>query len=157
MKIYNAEYTLLSEKLNVFKELEVITESMCILDVDNIIKAVESRERLLENIFKIDAELLVFFEKDQKLSDCVNLVSSRLDLSDELLAMYDLSFKIRGCVNRIRKNENQIREYMQFQKDQILSKIESLNQSASSVANKYHSGVQTSRTNSLNSKKNRFI
>lgn len=157
MKTYNIEFNILTQEFNLFREIEDITSQMSILDAEGIIKAVADREVLIEQIIELDETLCIYLDKDPALSDAVNIISSRQDLTGELLTMYDLAFKIKGVTNRIRRYDESIRENMEFQKQKILNKIENLNQSTGCVANKYNTGVTTSRVNTLDTKKNRFI
>lgn len=157
MKIYNDAYLLLEKKLQLFMEITQITDTMITLDADGLFDAVNQREQILAQIQAIDNNINNLSLENSLLLDSINNTCSKDSLSSILQDIYDISFKIKGLITKLVRNEESIRVYIENEKQEILDKIQNLNQSSNSVASKYSQGVQTSQQNIANSKKNRFI
>lgn len=157
MKNYKLETELVLKKLAIYQEIEQITDTMSIQNIDQLIDSVQKREKLIMRAEIIDDSLFEYTDKDINLKNALNIDCKLDDLNDELKFIYETSFKIKAIINRLLRNEGVIREYMEFQKDSLLQKIESLNQSTTSVASKYSMGLQTAVPPTNNSKKSRFI
>lgn len=157
MQTYTTEYTLLQEKVELYKQIELLSEQMITANVDDFIDCYEERGSLLEKVSKIDVEIAEFLVTNKLLKDVLNIECSRLDLDDDHKKMYDLSFKIKGAINRILRNDASVQENMRFQKEKLLKDIENLNKSPQTVAGKYNKAVQTSQTSPNLSRNSRFI
>lgn len=158
MKKFHTEFNLLTQKLNLYKEIEDLSQQMpSLLDADELITMFEKRHKLLLDVKKIDNTLTNLLETQPLLKDTINIEAKRQDLDSDYRSIYDLSFKIKGIINRVVKNDHLIRDHIEYQKEQVLSKIKNLNQSPETVAVKYNFGVQTSQSNYNSSKKSRFI
>lgn len=148
---------LLARKKLLFLEVEEVTSDMCVLSIEDLVIHTDKRGRLLEEISKIDEEIKLLCDNDTALWDALNHICGRQDLPDELAELFDLSLSIKAVINRILKNEDNIRLHLISEKQRVVEKMENLNMSGTSVAERYHRSVQTGRNQPFGGGNNKII
>lgn len=157
MTDYTAVSALLAQKKQLFLELESVTADMSLYQVEELAECMEKRSRLLQQVEQADDELRLICSADEQLRQVLNNQCSREELSPTLAALYDASLSIKAVVNRMMKNDDAIKEHLEYEKQRITQKIEELNQSGAVVADKYYRSVQTAINRPLGSGKDRMI
>ena len=157
MNTYIEPLQLLNRKKNLFLQLEEITGSMTLLEVDELLTCIEQRGVLLTEVADIDATLHAYYLTDPMLKSAISHSCTKNDLSPALCDLYDISLTIKSIVNRITLNDGNIRLHLKFEKERILSNIEKLNKGGTGVADKYHRSTQTGRSRLFGGNKGKLI
>lgn len=157
MTDYTAVSALLAQKKQLFLELESVTADMSLYQVNELAECMEKRSRLLQQVEQIDAELKLMCITDEELRQVLNNRCPREGLSPQLSALYDASLSIKAVVNRMMKNDDAIKEHLEYEKQRITQKIEELNQIGAVVAGKYYRSVQTGVPRPIGAGKDRMI
>lgn len=126
---------LLTQKKQIFLNIEEISEKMLLMDVDELIDAVEKRQMLLEQIQKIDQEIRGYCDRQPEIRPFLN--HTQLAQTEKQKIFYNISLEIKATANRIMQGEKEIEKYMLVKKQQVKEKIEELNQTGQVVAKRY--------------------
>ena len=133
---------LLQEKRERYSRFEQVTNEMMMLSPDEFQKGMDTREALLNDIKQIDAQITQQCCDNTPLRQVLNAQCDRDGLPEDLAQIYDVSMSVRAIMNRILKNESILQTYIEDQKILILEKIQELNNSSQSVADKYHRSLE---------------
>lgn len=134
---------LLNEKKILFLEVEQITNDIMSAPVSDIAATLERRGKLLDSVVLLDQKISAFVGNDAVVRSVLNNTCDASSLSKEYSTLFEASLKIKAIVNRIRNSENGIKERITTERDNTLAKIERLNQSSVSVAEKYKRSLET--------------
>ena len=157
MQTYAEPFSLLCHKKDLFFQLELLTEHMCLQDVDALVDTMEKRTIIFKEIESLDILIKTFTNDDHKLRQALNHEFPKNTFDTELAMLYDLSLSIKACINRINQNDDHILLHMDFEKQLILGKIEKLNTSGAVAANKYHRSTPSRSNNPFHNGKTKWI
>ena len=147
----------LEHKKQLFLDLEKKTEDMNTLDFQDLVDRIEERNLILKEIEIIDANIKEKVIHDNRLKNILNNTINRDELNEDELSAYLLVLEIKAVVNRIMQYDDLIRMHLDFEKHKILERVENLNTSSSSVAEKYQKSIETGVNKPVNSIKNNTI
>lgn len=133
---------LLQEKKQLYSRFEQITNEMSALSPDDFQLSMNAREATLNQIKALDSQIVPLCYDDDSARHALNAQCDRGALAEDLAQIYDASMSVRGIMNRILKNESTLRQLMEDHKANILDKIEELNASSLSVADKYSRSLE---------------
>lgn len=133
---------LLQEKKQLYSRFEHITNEMSALSPDDFQASMEAREGVLTQIKELDNRVIGLCYEDDAARHALNAQCDRGALAEDLAQIYDTSMSVRGIMNRILKNESTLRQMMEDHRAKILEKIEELNTSGLSVADKYSRSLE---------------
>lgn len=148
---------LLNRKKSLFLELEKATEDMNTLEFQELVDRIDERNRILKDVEEIDTILKEELLGKDHIKAILNNTLDRETLKDEELEVYLLSLEIKAVVNRIMQYDDLIRMHLDFEKQRILEKVQKLNTSSTSVAEKYQKSVETGVKKPLNNFKKNTI
>lgn len=134
---------LLKQKKELLLRFEAVTEQMYTLSPETLLDLVEERGRLLEKAGKLDEEIQEIGRYHPEVLPVLNNQRDLGGLEGLERQIYDASLAVKAVANRIRQNEDSLRQHIQLQKDAVLKRIENMNKSGYSVADKYYRSVQT--------------
>ncbi len=157
MTDYQHILNLLQQKKDILLNLEKITEPMGLFSVDELSNCIEQRTSLLSQMGLIDKDVKRFCENDDLLRQTLNHTCIRGDLSEELTLLYDVSLNIKAIIMRLKNNDENIKQHLEFEKSRILDRIENLNKSGPVVAKQYNKSMQTALKKPASFKKSTII
>ncbi len=157
MTNYSEVTTYIEKKLELFENLELISESMTLLEVDELLVCIEKRGVLIEEIELVDNKLKDACLSDENLKASLNHTSSRDSFDAQLKNIYDISLKIKAIANRMLQNDENIRQHMAFEKERITTHIEKLNGSSTAAAGKYNKSIKSVVKNPQGVRKTKWI
>lgn len=138
---------LLSDKRDLFLEMEEVTSAMCLQQVEQIAESMDRRSRLIERIDLVDASLADLCAGRDWVRAAMQHTCDRDGLPQELGEVYDASMAVKAVVNRIVRNDDAVKAHLEFEKQRVLQKVEELNRSGTAVANQYYQSVKTAIPN----------
>lgn len=148
---------LLARKKECFLQVEAITEEMAVVGVEELSACMDRRARLLETVGGLDEEIRALAAGRPELLAALNHTVGRAGLPPSSARLYDASLSVKTVVNRIRKNEETVREHLELEKQRILSRMEELNRSGPAVAEQYRRSVQTGIQRQIGFGKDRML
>lgn len=140
---------LLSEKRDLFLEMEEVTSAMCFQQVEQIAESMDRRSRLVGRIDMLDATIRDLCAGRELVQACIHHTCDRDGLPQELGEVYDASMAVKAVVNRILRNDDAVKSHLEFEKQRVLQKVEEMNRSGTSVANQYYQSVKTAMPNPI--------
>ncbi len=138
---------LLSRKKGLATSFEAVTADMLYEENSGVLmQMVERREQILEQMSGLDDIIRATCEGDKDLLDALNHRSNRGGLDQNLGKIYDASMEVKAVLNRLQNGNEAIVEHLMNVKANLKEKIEEVNSSSHSVAQKYHKAVMTAIT-----------
>lgn len=153
MDKFNEAMQTLQQKKQVFMLLEQQSEQMLTIPANQLEKAVENRQKLLEQIQALDEGLRALCKDWRELAALLN--HECLPSTSNQQAIYQLDSEIKAIANRILRGEKAIQQHICAEQNRIREKIENINKSGYTVAKKYQQSVMTGNVGHYGSKKSR--
>lgn len=151
-KLNEAMHTL-QQKKQMFLLLEQQSEKMLVMQADQLEKAVENRQNLLEQIEELDQRLRALCKDWHELAGLLN--HECLPSTSNEQEIYQLDSEIKAIANRILRGEQAIQQHIYAEQNRIKEKIEKMNKSGYTVAKKYQQSIVTSNVGYYEDKKSR--
>ncbi|MBE6752230.1 MAG: hypothetical protein E7556_06860 [Ruminococcaceae bacterium] len=140
-QIYEDVIGYLREKTTILSEIEKITDSMAVVPQEELLACTEKRGELVEKIKIIDDKLREFAGMDNDVRNVLNNVCEKDDLTPELSKIYIEVLAVNAVLNRINSNDDVIKNRIQYEKEKILNKIQTFNQSGEAATQRYYKSV----------------
>ncbi len=140
-QIYEDVIGCLREKTLLLSEIEKITDSMAVVPQEELLSCTEKRGELVEKIKIIDDKLREFAGMDNDVRNVLNNVCEKDDLTPELSKIYIEVLAVNAVLNRINSNDDVIKNRIQYEKEKILNKIQTFNQSGEAATQRYYKSV----------------
>jgi len=140
-QIYEDVIGYLREKTTILSEIERITDSMAVVPQEELLACTEKRGELVEKIKMIDDKLREFAGMDNEVRNVLNNVCEKDDLTPELSKIYIEVLAVNAVLNRINSNDDVIKNRIQYEKEKILNKIQTFNQSGEAATQRYYKSV----------------
>lgn len=148
---------LLQKKRKLFLEVEEITNEMNESHIDTITELLEKRGKALEQVIELEAQIKPIIDDDESLNSVLNCSCDMASLKGEIKELFEEALRVRAIVNRIIKNEDIVRLKIESERESLLNKIETLNNSSISVAESYKRSVKTGLPQNTFKSKNKII
>ena len=146
---------LLQEKEDLFFQIERITYEISEAPIDQINELLDTRGNLLEQVIRSDNKIKSLVDENLKsVLDCSCDISG---LSEEQKELFEKALSIKAVVNRIVKNEDIIRLRIENERDSLLKRIETMNNSSKTVAESYKRSVKTGLSQGLGANKKKTV
>ena len=140
-EIYEDVIGYLREKTEILSEIEKITDSMAVVPQEELLACTEKRGELVNKIKMIDDKLREFAGMDNDVRNVLNNVCEKDDLTPELSKIYIEVLAVNAVLNRINSNDDVIKNRIQYEKEKILNKIQTFNQSGEAATQRYYKSV----------------
>ena len=140
-QIYEDVIGYLREKIALLNEIEKITDSMAVVPQEELLACTEKRGELVDKIKIIDDKLREFAGMDNDVRNVLNNVCEKDDLTPELSKIYIEVLAVNAVLNRINSNDDVIKNRIQYEKEKILNKIQTFNQSGEAATQRYYKSV----------------
>lgn len=140
-QIYEDVIGYLREKTELLSEIEKITDSMAVVPQEELLACTEKRGELVDKIKIIDDKLREFAGMDNDVRNVLNNVCEKDDLTPELSKIYIEVLAVNAVLNRINSNDDVIKNRIQYEKEKILNKIQTFNQSGEAATQRYYKSV----------------
>ncbi len=140
-QIYEDVIGYLREKTAILSEIEKITDSMAVVPQEELLACTEKRGELVDKIKIIDDKLREFAGMDNDVRNVLNNVCEKDDLTPELSKIYIEVLAVNAVLNRINSNDDVIKNRIQYEKEKILNKIQTFNQSGEAATQRYYKSV----------------
>ncbi len=131
----------LQEKTKLLSEVERITESMAVVPQEELLTCTEKRGKLVDEIKLLDDKLREFAGMDNNIRSVLNNFCEKDDLTEELSKVYIEVLAVNAVLNRINKNDDVIKNRIEYEREKILNKIQSFNQSGEAATQRYYKSV----------------
>jgi hypothetical protein len=141
MSLYDDVVGCLREKVKLLSEVEKITDSMAVVPQEELLACTEKRGELVDKIKIIDDKLREFAGMDNDVRNVLNNVCEKDDLTPELSKIYIEVLAVNAVLNRINSNDDVIKNRIQYEKEKILNKIQTFNQSGEAATQRYYKSV----------------
>ena len=148
---------LLERKYKLFLEVERITDEMNESHIDKITELLEIRGETLEKVIELNNQIKSIIAQDESLRSVINCDCEMNSLKGELKELFEESLRVRAIVNRIIKNEDDIRFKIESERESLLNRIETMNASSTSVADSYRRSVKTGLPQEFSNNKDKTI
>ena len=140
-EIYEDVIGYLREKTEILSEIEKITDSMAVVPQEELLACTEKRGELVNKIKMIDDKLREFAGMDNDVRNVLNNACEKDDLTPELSKIYIEVLAVNAVLNRINSNDDVIKNRIQYEKEKILNKIQTFNQSGEAATQRYYKSV----------------
>lgn len=133
---------LIREKYEEFLSFEHQTERLLSCDIDEIENCMQQRQCCMDSISNIDNQLLQLAGMTlypELTASVLKLKCNRDELPEELKCVFDSTLEVFSVVNRIIEMDKQVNIRVEAEKERLLEKIKSNNQSMHAHASKYYS------------------
>ena len=140
-QIYEDVIGYLREKTALLSEIEKITDSMAVVPQEELLACTEKRGELVDKIKIIDDKLREFAGMDNDVRNVLNNACEKDDLTPELSKIYIEVLSVNAVLNRINSNDDVIKNRIQYEKEKILNKIQTFNQSGEAATQRYYKSV----------------
>lgn len=130
--------SLIAEEKELFLKIEQATEAMCTAPVEEIEGLFEQRQQSFERVVSLRERLGELSEQGgSEVKAVLHNSCRRSGLQPELGAIYDAAMGVRAIANRIQQYDPLVEAHLKSLQDEIMAKIEKINQSGTSVAGQY--------------------
>lgn len=142
MENYDKILDFLKEKLEIFLDVEKLTNMMFSSDIDELSNIISLRGDLLQKAVLIENEINKEVSGKEHIKSVLNISGDMSNLSIETRKIYEASMRVKAVLNRINNLEPEIKERLENERKIILEKLESMNKSSDHVAGNYKRSVQ---------------
>ena len=141
MSLYEDVIGCLREKTRLLSEVEKVTESMAVVPQEELLACTEKRGKLIDEIKLLDDKLREFAGMDNDIRTVLNNACEKNDLTEDLSKVYVEVLSVNAVLNRINKNDDVIKNRIQYEKEKILNKIQAFNQGGEAATQRYYKSV----------------
>lgn len=141
MSLYEDVIACLKEKTKLLSEVEKITDSMAVVPQEELLACTEKRGKLVDEIKLLDDKLREFAGMDDGVRSVLNNFCEKDDLTEELSKVYVEVLSVNAVLNRINSNDDVIKNRIEYEKEKILNKIQTFNQSGEAATQRYYKSV----------------
>ncbi len=141
MSLYEDVIACLREKTKLLSEVEKITDSMAVVPQEELLACTEKRGKLVDEIKLLDDKLREFAGMDDGIRSVLNNFCEKDDLTEELSKVYVEVLSVNAVLNRINRNDDVIKNRIEYEKEKILNKIQTFNQGGEAATQRYYKSV----------------
>ncbi len=131
----------LREKTSLLKEVEKITELMAVVPQEELLDFTEKRGNLIDDIKSIDDRLREIAGLDSTIRAVLNNDCEKDELSPEFSKLYVEVLTVNAVLNRINRNDDVIKNRIEYERTKILNKIQAFNQGGEAATQRYYKSV----------------
>jgi hypothetical protein len=141
MSLYDDVVGCLREKVKLLSEVEKITDSMAVVPQEELLHCTEKRGKLIDEIKAIDDKLREFAGMDNEVRSVLNNNCEKDDLTPELSKIYIEVLSVNAVLNRINKNDDVIKNRIEYERERLLNKIQTFNQGGEAATQRYYKSI----------------
>ena len=119
--------SILEEKLQIFKEFEVLTKNMLRCSDNDFTRIVERRQELIDQINALDEKMWKMIDEGSEEELAIKQQINRGQLSGQKIGLYDQSSSISSTIARIIKVEPEVLERMEGYKKSLSEDVKQVN------------------------------
>ncbi len=131
----------LREKTSLLKEVEKITELMAVVPQEELLDYTEKRGKYIDEIKSVDDRLREIAGLDSDIRAVLNNNCEKDDLTPELSKLYVEVLAVNTVLNRINRNDDVIKNRIEYERTKILNKIQTFNQGGEAATQRYYKSV----------------